>query len=58
VGLLKVVRPLKIYLRTKCHGPTLSGVSFASLQKFERPPFWSGCSHNIKIMTSRSPSAA
>jgi len=42
VVLLKVVHPLKIYQNTKFHGPTLSGASFASPHKFERPPFWNG----------------
>jgi hypothetical protein len=27
---LKVVPPLKIYQNKKCHGPTLTGASFAS----------------------------
>jgi hypothetical protein len=46
--LLKVVHPLKLYRNTKFHGPTLSGASFASPQKFGHPPFWNGCSYSVK----------
>jgi hypothetical protein len=45
---LKVVHPLKIHQNTEFHGPTLSGTSFVSRQKFERLPFWNGCSYSIK----------
>jgi hypothetical protein len=37
----------------KNHCPTLSGASFASAQKFERTPFFNGCSYGIQIMESR-----
>jgi hypothetical protein len=46
--LLKVVHPLKLYRNTKFHGPTLSGASFASPQKFGHPPFWNDCSYSVK----------
>jgi len=46
-GLIKSC-PLKIYQNTKFHGPTLTGASFNPPQKFERPPFWNGCSYGIK----------
>jgi hypothetical protein len=42
IVLLKVVDTLKIYQDVSCHGPTLSGASFASPQKIERQPFWNG----------------
>jgi hypothetical protein len=48
IVLLEVVRPLKISQNTKFDGPALTGASFASPQKFERPPFWNGCSYSIK----------
>jgi hypothetical protein len=44
--LLKVIHALKIYHNSKFHGSTLTG--FASKSKFERPPFWNGCSYGIK----------
>jgi hypothetical protein len=58
MALLKVVHPMKIYENAKFYGPTLTGASFASTSKFERPPFWNGCSYGIKTMASRSPSMA
>jgi hypothetical protein len=41
--LLKIVRRLKIYRHTKCHGPTLHPP-----QKFERQPFWNGWTCGVK----------
>jgi hypothetical protein len=45
--LLKVAHNFKIYQHTICHGPTLSGASFACIQKFECPPFWNYLSYGI-----------
>jgi hypothetical protein len=44
----KVVHPLKAYYNTKFHGPTLLVQMLHPPQKFERPPFWNGCSYGIK----------
>jgi hypothetical protein len=46
--LIKAVYTLKICQHTKFHGPTLTGVSFASSQMFESPSCWNYYSHGIK----------
>jgi hypothetical protein len=45
--LIKVINPVKIYQKTTFHGPRLTVQGLHSPQKFERPPFWNGCSYII-----------
>jgi hypothetical protein len=45
--LLKVDHPLKIYQNT-FYVPALTGASVHPPEKFERTPFWTGCSYVIK----------
>jgi len=39
-GLVKTVHPLTVFRRTKCHGPTLTGASFASISEVRMPAIW------------------